>query len=399
MDLRDVMKLTVGTIRAHRLRTALTMLGIAIGTASVILLTSIGEGLRSFVLTSFTQFGTNLILITPGKTETFGMQGAATTTRKLTIDDALQLRRVNGIKKVLPVSYGSAIVETTRRSRSVVVVGVTSDFLEVWRVKVRQGVFVPPIDPRRGAPLTALGAKLKQELFGNENALGKFVHIGGTRFMVIGIMESKGQLLGLDLDDRAYVPIASALQIFNKEGLQEIHVLFGDAYKVNSVAEGIRKLLKERHDDEEDFTITTQTEMLETLDKILNAMTMGVGGVAAISLLVGAVGILTMMWISVSERISEIGLQKAIGAESHQVLILFLTEAALLSTAGGLAGVLAGLSIGQLLGFLIPALPVQVPTVYVILAIIVSVFVGLISGVAPARRAAALDPLEALRTE
>ena len=191
MDLQDVMQLTLGTIRAHRSRTALTMLGIAIGTASVILLTSIGEGLRSFVLTSFTQFGTNLIMITPGKTETFGMQGAVTTTRKLTIDDALQLLRVNGVKKVVPISFGSAIVATSRRSRSVFVVGVTSDAPEVWRIKVRQGVFIPPIDPRRGAPLAALGASLKQELFGNENALGKYVHIGGTRFMVIGVMESK----------------------------------------------------------------------------------------------------------------------------------------------------------------------------------------------------------------
>ena len=399
MQLQDVIVMTVSTIRAHRLRTVLTMLGIAIGTASVILLTSIGEGLRYFVLHSFTQFGTNLIVITPGKTTTFGLQGAVTSTRKLTIEDALELLRINGVNKVVPVSVGSAKVETTRRSRSVFIVGVNSDAPEVWRVKVRQGQFLPSIDPRRSAPLTVLGPRLKQELFGNETALGKYVHIGGSRFQVIGVMEAKGQLLGLDLDDRAYIPTASALQIFNKEGLQEIHLLFADAYQAGSVSEQIKNVLKERHDNEEDFTITTQTEMLQTLDKILNAMTMGVGGVAAISLLVGAVGILTMMWISVNERISEIGLQKAVGAESHQVLLLFLTEAAFLSTAGGLTGVFAGLAIAQLLGWMIPALPVRVPGVYVLLAIFVSVMVGLLSGVAPARRAAKLDPLEALRTE
>jgi putative ABC transport system permease protein len=399
MELQDVIKLTVGTIRGHRLRTALTMLGIAIGTASVILLTSIGEGMRYFILNQFTQFGTNLLIVTPGKTETFGMKGIVTTTRKLTIEDAVQLKKVAGLEKVLPVSYGSAKVETSKRSRSVFVVGVTSDAPAVWRFLVRQGSFLPAIDPRRGAPLTVLGSKLKQELFGSENALGQYVHIGGTRFLVIGVMESKGQLLGLDIDDRAYVPIRSAMRLFNKEGLQEIHILFSKTMPVNSIVNGLRKTLMRLHNDEEDFTITTQTEMLDTLDKILNILTMGVGGIAAISLLVGAVGILTMMWISVNERISEIGLEKAIGAEPSQILTLFLTEAALLSTAGGVAGVIVGLSIATLLGAVIPALPVRVPTIYVVLAIVTSIAVGLISGVAPARRAARLDPLEALRTE
>ena len=399
MLIRDVLRITSETVRAHRLRTILTMLGIAIGTASVILLTSIGEGLRVFILQQFTQFGTNLIMVNPGKTETFGMQGVANTTRKITVDDAAALRRVPGVEKVVPISFGSARVESANRARSVFIVGVTSDAPEVWRVHVRQGMFLPKSDPRRGAPITVLGSKLKSELFGQKNALGEYVEIGGSRFLVIGVMESKGQFLGIDIDDRAYIPVASALRLFNKEGLQEVHVLFSQAHMVESVSEGIRSMLKQRHDGEEDFKITTQNEMLGSLDNILRIVTMAVGAIAAISLIVGAVGILTMMWISVNERISEIGLQKAIGARPQQILILFLSEAAFLSTAGGAIGTVSGLTIAQILGIVLPALPVQVPTVYVILSIVVSLFVGLASGVLPARRAARLDPLECLRTE
>jgi putative ABC transport system permease protein len=181
--------------------------------------------------------------------------------------------------------------------------------------------------------------------------------------------------------------------------LNEIDLLFSEGQDVERITQRVREVLKQRHDDEEDFTIISQTEMLETLDRVLRMLTMGVGAIAAISLFVGAIGILTMMWISVNERISEIGLQKAIGAEPSQILFLFLIEAGLLSTSGGLAGVFTGLALAQLLGWALPSLPVQVPTIYVVLSLTMSVLVGLLSGVVPARRASRLDPLEALRAE
>lgn len=375
------------------------MLGIAIGTTSVILLTSIGEGLRVFMLKQFTQFGTNLMAVYPGKSETHGMPGLATTTRKLTLEDAEALQRVPGVEKLVPLCFGAARIEFGNRGRSVFVYGVNSDVPEVWRFQVRQGTFLPKTDLRRGAPVAVIGATLKNELFGSENALGKHIHIGGRRFVVIGVMASKGQMLGIDIDDSAWIPVGVALKLFNKEGLNEIDLIFSQGQDVKLVTERVRQVLKERHDNEEDFTIITQTEMLASLDRVLRILTMGVGAIAGISLFVGAVGILTMMWISVNERISEIGLQKAIGAEPSQILLLFLIEAGLLSTTGGLFGVIAGLLLAQLLAWLLPALPVQIPTIYVVLSLAMSLLVGLLSGVLPARRAARLEPLEALRAE
>jgi putative ABC transport system permease protein len=399
MSLKDLAGLAAGAVLAHRLRSALTMLGILIGIASVILLTSIGEGARTDILSEFTQFGTRIVGVRPGKATTAAMGPLVTTVRKLTLDDARALERLIGVEKVAPLTAGVARVEAGSRGRSVFVVGVTSSVLEVFKLDVRQGRFLPDSDPRRGAPLAVLGPTLKRELFGEANALGERVRIGGQRFLVIGVMGPKGNVLGLDLDDRVYVPIASAQRLFNKDALVEIDLLSSERVPVETVRAELARTMRERHGGDEDFTIVTQKDMLGVLDRVLGIVSVAVGSIGGISLVVGAVGVLTIMWIAVNERTAEIGLAKALGASPRQILGLFLFEAAVLSLAGGVLGVATGMGIAWLLPLAVPGLPVHTRPSFVLAALVVSLGVGLLSGVLPARRAAALDPVEALRAE
>ncbi len=398
--MRDLLALALRAIRSHRLRSALSMLGIAIGIASVVLLTSIGEGTRRYVLDQFTQFGTNLLAINPGKPETTGIPGAlGGTTHKLTIDDAEALGRLPGVEAVVPVTFGTARVEAGGRGRSVFVYGVTPEVPEVWKWKVRVGSFWPSGDPRRGGRQAVLGTKLKNELFGSGNALGELVRIGGARFRVVGLMESKGTFLGFDLDDSAYVPVATAMKLFNYDEVNEIDLTFHHAGLLERVESEVRRVLTARHGGKEDFTITTQAGMLEVFDNVMNVVTLAVGAIGGVSLLVGAIGILTMMWIAVGERTHEIGLVRSLGATRRQVQLVFLTEAAGLATLGGLGGIAAGVGLCAVLRAAVPGLPVFTPLPYALVAVAVSFTVGVASGVLPARRAASLNPIEALRAE
>ncbi len=317
----------------------------------------------------------------------------------LTLADCEALSRVRGVEKVIPVAMGAAPVEREGKTRNVWVYGVTSDGPEVWKMGVRVGRFLPPGDPDYGSPLAVLGPTVKRELFGERNALGEHVRIAGQRFLVIGVMDAKGQFLGIDIDDAVYIPVALAMPMFNRQDLQEIDVTVNNASVTDSVVAAMRRTLMDRHNGDEDFTITTQNEMLDTLGRIIAIISLAVGGIGAISLLVGAIGILTMMWISVNERTAEIGLIKALGATPRQILWLYLSEAALLSTGGGVLGLLSGMGLAQLLHLFVPALPVRTPIEYVVLAVGVSLAVGLASGILPARRAAAMDPVEALAAE
>lgn len=400
MTAADLLRLALGAVLAHRLRSALTVLGIVVGIASVILITSLGEGARQFILSEFTQFGTNLLAINPGRIATTGIPGAlGVTIRKLTVEDAEAIRRVAGVEEVVPLAFGMARVEAGARGRSVFVYGVTSGVPAVWKFQVGQGRFLPPGDPRRAAPYAVLGPTLKRELFGEVNALGRYVRIGGERFQVIGVMAPKGLLLGIDVDDAAYVPVASAQRIFDRDELMEIDVLFAPGTETGRLVRDLRALLVSRHGGEEDFTITTQTEMLDVMGSVMTVVSGAVAAIGAISLVVGAIGILTIMWISVGERTHEIGLAHAIGASRGAILALFLAEATMLSGLGGVVGLAVGLGIAWGVRLFVPAVPVQTPAGFVAAALVLSVAVGLLSGVLPARRAASLDPIEALRAE
>ena len=400
IEFLDVMRLSSGAMVGHPLRSVLSMLGIAIGVAAVIMLTSLGEGARRYMVAEFSEFGTNVLTVSPGKTETHGVPGAfGGTTQKLTIDDAEALKRIPFLDAVVPVAVGQARVEGGGRGRSVFVYGVTAEFPEVMKFDIGQGSFLPAGDPRRGASVAVLGPRLKRELFGEANALGEFVRIAGARLRVIGVVQPKGQVLGMDIDDAAYVPVATAMRLFNLDELQEIDIVFAHEGLTDTAIEAVRAALIERHRGDEDFTIVSQSEMLNVFGRVMDVITLGVAVIAAISLLVGSIGIFTMMWISVGERVSEIGLMRALGATAQQIQIVFLTEAILLTMAGGLSGLMFGLLATYALRLALPEFPAGAPIEYIVAAVGVSAVAGLLSGVGPARRAAELEPVEALRTE
>lgn len=395
-----MLEFVVGALTGHRLRSCLSASGVAIGVTAVILLTSLGEGTRKYIVAQFTQFGTHLVAINPGKIETLGIPGVlGGTTHKLDIDDAESLRQIRGVEHLVPFVMGQARIEGGGRGRHVYVFGVTHEMPLTWRFSAAQGSFLPEIDPRRQGSHAVLGPKLARELFAAVSPLGERIRIGGRSFLVIGVMEAKGQLLGFDLDDAAYIPVASAMDLFDVDELTEIDVLARSAEVVPSVVEEMKRLLMERHRGQEDFTITTEQEMLDTLGRILNMVTIAVSAIAGISLLVGGVGILTIMWISVHERTNEIGLLRALGLTPARVARLFLLEAIFIACAGGVAGVAAGLGVGSLIRLLAPGLPLATPPAAVAAALTMSFAVGVVSGYLPARRAASLDPVEALREE
>lgn len=399
MLIRDYIAQTIGAIRARTLRAALTILGIAIGITAVVLLTSIGEGIHRFVLSEFTQFGSTIIGINPGKATTHGASvGIFGTERPLTMDDAEALRRVPHSVAVVAVVQGNSEVEYGSLRRRTMVYGVGPQFPEAFNFTVNNGRFLPMDDPSAPRALAVLGSKLRDELFGNENPLGKRIRIGGDRYRVVGTMESKGQMLGFDLDDTVYIPTARAMEMFNRESLMEIDVVYAEDAPEAEVVEAIKRILVARH-GREDFTVTTQQQMLEVLGSVLDVLTFAVGALGGISLLVGGVGILTIMTIAVQERSHEIGLLRALGARRSQVLSLFLGEATLLAAIGGVIGLLAGIGLTQLLHLTIPALPVHTPWSYVLFAELLAASIGLLAGVVPARRAAQLNPIDALHAE
>jgi len=399
MNTSELIRYTSTSAVSHRLRSGLTALGIAIGVAAVVLLTSMGEGLRVYMVAQFTQFGTNIVGVNPGKAQTFGMPaGALNSARPLSLADAQALSRLPYVRSVVPLVQGTASVEGGGRERQTIVSGTGNELTEALSFRVALGDFLPPDDPNAPRAFAVLGSKLRSELFGATNPLGERIRVGGQRYTVIGVMESKGTMFGFDLDDAVYIPVAKGLELFNREGLFEIDVMYEKGAPVEEVVEGIRRVLVARHGGE-DFTITTQQQMLDVLGSVLNVVTFAVAALGGISLLVGGVGIFTIMTIAVRERTAEIGVLQAIGARRRQIRDIFLGESLLLAGAGGISGILLGLACVAVLRVALPALPVSPAWPYIALAVIVALVIGLVAGVLPAIRAAQLDPVESLRAE
>lgn len=399
MHTADLIFFSFRTVTSQKLRSSLTALGLIIGIAAVIILTALGRGIHTFVLAEFTQFGTNLASVSPGKKSTFGLSGATiSTVRPLSMADTISLSKQENVIAVMGVVQGSARIEAGTRQRHTNVLGVGAALPEVWKIKPVNGRFLPADEENSPRAFAVLGNQLALELFGSTNPLGHRIRVGNDRYRVIGVLQKKGQMLGFDMDDTLYIPTAKALELFDRESLMGIDLLYKGHTSIAAIKQTIKHALIARH-GREDFTIITQNQMLESMDSILNILTLAVAALGSISLLVGSVGILTIMTIAVSERISEIGLQRALGAERRTIFFMFLFEALTISLAGGFTGTLTGIIAVKIIDTALPALPVQLAWPYIAAAFIASLLIGIVSGVVPAMKAARMEPLEALRTE
>jgi putative ABC transport system permease protein len=395
---RDLVGFATRALRGHRLRSALSLVGVSIGVAAVIALTALGEGARRYVVGQFASIGTNLVIVLPGKTDTTGgMPGLGGVPHDLTIEDARALlREVHELEKVAPISMGTETVAHDERRRQVAIIGTTSEMLEVRHLAMSHGQFLPPLEWDRGSPLAVLGATTARELFpGGQDPVGRVVRVADFRMHVLGVLAPRGMQLGVDMDDVVVVPVETAMRMLNRPSLFRILLQVRSYADLDATKRKVAKLLADRH-GEEDVTVITQDAVLTAFSSILGALTMALGGIAAISLAVAGVGIMNVMLVSVSERTREIGLLKALGAGGGQILAVFLAEAILLSTVGGVLGLAIGWAAVRVLVAVFPAFPATPPHWAVAAAFSLSVAVGALFGVLPARRATRLDPVAAL---
>ena len=394
----DLLRFAVGALTGHGLRTALSLLGVAIGVAAVVLLTALGEGARIYVVDQFASLGTNLLIVLPGKTETSGTMGVGGVPNDLTLEDARAIQRqVRGARRVAPIAMGTEQVSWGERRRQIAVVGTTHEYKLARRLELDRGGFLPRTEMFRGSPVAVLGSKTARELFAGEDPVGKVIRIASWRMRVIGVLAPQGTKMGMDFDDIAIVPVATAMQLFNRTSLFRILIQTWAHTDMEAVKTGVRRLLIERH-EEEDVTLITQDAVMSRRS-LSHSRRPDPGDrrpSRAISLTVAGVGIMNVMLVSVSERTREVGLLKAVGVAPRQILATFLTEAALISTTGGLLGLGFGWSAVKLMVRLFPALPASPPAWAIWAALGTSVAVGVFFGLMPARRATRLDPVAAL---
>ncbi|HKX52578.1 MAG TPA: ABC transporter permease [Nitrosospira sp.] len=399
MKLRDTLNLSLRTVASYRTRSLLIILAMALGVAAVVVLTALGDGARGYVVRQFSSVGTNLIVVLPGRAETSGgFPGAALgqTPRDLTLEDARSLVHLPQIRRYAPLNVGVAELASAGRLREVTVLGSTADILPIRHMNLAQGSFLAPEKGSERSAQIVLGAKLAQELFPQSSPIGERVRLGDRRFLVSAVLQPQGETMGFNTDEIVIIPIDYAQALFNTSSLFRILVETRSRSDLLPAKEAIRDILKQRHDGEEDITVITQDAVLATFDRILRALTLGVAGIAAISLAVAGILVMNVMLVSVTQRTSEIGLLKAIGAPSAEIRHLFLAEAVWLSLAGGIAGFALGQFGSLLIRLAYPQLPAWPPVWANIAGVGVAFVTGLLASLVPAARAARLDPVRAL---
>lgn len=399
MKITDTFRFATNAATAAPLRAGLLVLAMSIGVAAVVMLTALGDGARRYVIDQFSAIGTNLVIVLPGRSETRGFNPAnlvTSTPRDLTVEDANALLRLPAVKRIAPILVATTEINAAGKLREAMLLGTNDEYINVRQTKIGLGRFLSKDEVGRGSAEVVLGAGIRREIFGAENPLGKTVRVGDRRLRVVGVLAEGGQGMGMTTDELLIVPVATAQAMLNSNTLFRILVEARSREQIVEVKARVLKTITQRHDGEEDVTVITQDAILETFDKILNVLTLGVAGIAAISLAVAGILVMNVMLVSVTQRTGEIGLLKALGATSAAVRQLFMVEAMLLSLSGAVVGVGLGYAGAAVLRQLYPTFPAYPPLWAVLAGLATALISGLVFGVMPARRAARLDPIQAL---
>ncbi|MGO9444725.1 MAG: ABC transporter permease [Thiobacillaceae bacterium] len=399
MKLRDTLTFSAATLYSQRIRSLLIIAAMAVGVGAVVVLTALGDGARLYVLNQFASIGTNILIVLPGHAETTGaMLGAITgeTTRDLTLDDARALLTLPQIKRLAPLNVGTTEITSGGILKEAIILGSTTEFLAVRHMELGGGHFIETPEWDNAAPQVVLGTTLARDLFPGKGALGQWVHLGDRRFRVVGTLAPQGEAMGFNTDDIAIIPVNQAQSLLNTSSLFRIMIEAKNRTAIEPAKAAVIALLKQRHEGEEDITVITQDAILSTFDKILRALTLAVGGIAAISLAVAGILVMNVMLVAVTQRRSEIGLLKALGAQPADIRRLFFTESALLSLLGAVVGLALGYTGSVILRATYPTLPAYPPLWAAAAGVATALITGVVFALLPANRAARLDPVATL---